>query len=430
MSGRRSRGAGAGEPLRSRRRQATQGARDLERFQRRAREVGHPDHGLGRRRHGHRRGNGARARAQASAERNHAGDLPLAQAEALQARRVRQMIAWLVSALIPLAAAADTVADIALYGAPDRTARLVEGARNEGSLNLYTSLTVEDMAVLNAAFEAKHGLKVRMWRATSDKVVQRVLAEAQAGRQDVDIVETNAPPLESLHREGVLQAVRSPLQAELIAAALPAPREWVGARLNVFLHAYNTTLLESSEKPRSYHDLVDPRWKGRLGIEAADEDWFAGVVTALGEAEGLRLFRDLVAANGISVRRGHTLLTNLVASGEVPLALTVYNFTAEQLKRKGAPLDWFAMPPVIARANGLALARRASHPHAALLYYDFMIGEQGQRILQERGFVPTHRALQGALAGERLKIVDPALMLDEADKWSRLYRSIFVAPRR
>jgi iron(III) transport system substrate-binding protein len=340
------------------------------------------------------------------------------------------MIALLAAALIPLAAAADPVADIALYTGKDRAERLAAGARQEGSLNLYTSLTVEDMAALNSAFETRHGVKVRMWRATSDKVVQRVLAEAKAGRQEVDIVETNAPPLESLHREGILQRVRSPRHAELIAAALPPHGEWVGSRLNVFVQAYNTTLVARAELPRSYADLLHPRWKGRLGIEAADEDWFAMVVTALGEAEGLRLFRELAATNGVSVRRGHTLLTNLVASGEVPFALTVYNFTAEQLKRKGAPLDWTVIPPAVARANGLALARRAPHPHAALLYYDFMIGEEGQRILEERGFVPARRSLQGALAGERLRLVDPALMLDQSEKWTRLYESIFLSPRR
>ncbi len=345
---------------------------------------------------------------------------------------------FLSLALVAGSASADSVSELALYSGADRAERLAAGARKEGSLTLYTSLTVEDMAAINGAFEAKHGVKVIMWRATSDKVVQRVLAEAKAGRHEVDIVETNAPPLESLHREGVLQAVRSPLQAELIAAALPAHREWVGSRLNVFVQAYNTTLVKRSELPRSYRDLLDPRWKGRLGIEAADEDWFAGVVTALGEADGLRLFRDLVAANGISVRRGHTLLTNLVASGEVPLALTVYNFTAEQLKRKGAPLDWFAMQPVVARPNGLALARRAPHPHArraphphaALLYYDFMIGEEGQRILETRGFVPARRSLQGALAGTPLRLIDPALMLDQAEKWARIYESIFLSQRR
>src|ERR1051325_623456 len=105
-----------------------------------------------------------------------------------------------------------------------------------------------------------------MWRATSDKALQRVLAEAKAGRHEVDIVETNAPPLEPLHREGVLQAVRSPLQAELIPAALPAHHEWVGSRLNVFVQAYNTRLVQREELPRSYADLLQPRWKGRPGI--------------------------------------------------------------------------------------------------------------------------------------------------------------------
>ena len=328
--------------------------------------------------------------------------------------------------LVPLAAAADAISDIALYAGADRAQRLAAGAKKEGSLNLYTSLTVEDMAALNGAFEARHGVKVRMWRAASDKVAQRVTAEARAGRFDVDIVETNAPPLESLHREGVLQRVRSPQHAALIAAALPPHGEWVGSRLNVFVQAYNTSLVSREELPKTYAELLHPRWKGRLGIEAGDEDWFAMVVTSLGEAEGLRLFRELVASNGVSVRRGHTLLTNLVASGEVPLALTVYNFTAEQLKRKGAPLDWYVTAPAVARANGLALAKRAAHPHAALLYYDFMIGEEGQRILAERGFVPARRALQGALGAERLLLVDPALMLDQAEKWSKLYESIFL----
>jgi len=275
------------------------------------------------------------------------------------------------------------------------------------------------MAALNGAFEARHGIKVNMWRAASDKVLARVLAEAKAGRHDVDIVETNAPPLESLHRERLLQQVRSPEHAALIAAALPAHGEWVGSRL-----------VQRAELPKAYAELLHPRWKGRLGIEAGDDDWFAGVVTALGEADGLRLFRELVATNGISVRRGHTLLANLVAAGEVPLALTVYNFTAEQLKRKSAPLDWFVIPPPIARANGLALARGAPHPHAALLYYDFMIGEAGQRILAERGFVPARRELQPPLGATPLRIVDPALLLDEGEKWARLYESILQAARR
>lgn len=325
-------------------------------------------------------------------------------------------------------AAADqaAVAAIAQFEGPDRTQRLIEGARKEGSLTLYTSLTVEDMAALNSAFEKKYGVKVRMWRAAADKVLQRAVTEARGGRFDVDVLEASTPALESLHRENLLAPVKSPYQADLMPDAVPAHRAWVGSRLNVFVHAYNTDLVKKAELPKTYQDLLHPRWKGKLGIEAADEDWFASVVNGLGEEAGLKLFRTLAAGNGISVRKGHTLLTKMVASGEVPFALTVYNFTAEQLKQKGAPMDWYVMQPAVARANGLGLARNAPHPHAALLYYDFMISEEGQRILSSRDFLPTSKKFDSPFKNIPLKLVDPAQMLDESDKWTRLYDEIFV----
>jgi iron(III) transport system substrate-binding protein len=128
----------------------------------------------------------------------------------------------------------------------------------------------------------------------------------------------------------------------------------------------------------------------------------------------------------LSVRRGHTLLTNLVASGEVPLALTVYNFTAEQVKQKGAPLDWFVMQPAIARANGVAVAKRAPNPHAALLYYEFMIGEEGQEILLKRDFVPASRKLDTPLNRGPLTIIDAGLLIDQGERWAKLYDEIIV----
>ena len=323
-----------------------------------------------------------------------------------------------------------TLVELAAYAGADREQRLAEGALREGRLMLYTSLTVDDMTVLNAAFEKRYGVKVQMWRASSEKIVQRGLAEARAGRFDVDVFESNAPTLEILHREQLLQAVNSPHHADLIPAAVPAHNEWVGTRLNVFVHAYNTRLVRKEELPASYADLLHPRWKGRLGIEASDEDWFAAVVQQLGEDKGLKFFRDLVAVNGLSLRRGHTLLTNMVAAGEVPFALTVYNFTAEQLKQRGAPLEWFVLPPAIAHANGVAVARRAQHPHAALLYYDFMIGDEGLGILLKRDFVPASRKLDTALNRGPLVVIDPALIVDQGERWANLYDEIIVKQGR
>jgi iron(III) transport system substrate-binding protein len=317
-----------------------------------------------------------------------------------------------------------TLAALAAYDGADREQRLIAGARREGSFNLYTSFPPDDVAALNAAFEKKYGVKARTWRAASEKVLQRVVAEAQAGRDEVDLVDSNSVPLELMRRRGLLQAVRSPRQAELIAAAVPAHREWAWARLSVFVQAYNTRLVKKAELPASYGELLDPRWKGRLGIEASDEDWFAEVVQALGEEKGLKLFRDLAAKNGLSVRRGHSLLAQLVASGEVPFALTVYNFTAEQLKGQGAPLEWFTLSPAVAHGNGFAVLRRAPHPHAALLYYDFMIGEQGQQILADRKSVPTSRKIRTYLDRDSLRIIDPVRLVDQGERWAKLYEEI------
>jgi len=342
----------------------------------------------------------------------------------------REFIGTLLSACLAagLGAAPAAMAQpsgMAGYTGPDRQQKLEEAARKEDGLLIYTSATVEDMTVLIDAFEKKYGIKARLWRAGGEKVTQRTLTEARAGRNEVDIIETDGIELEALHREGALQPVKSPYQAELMEGAVRPHGDWTATRLNVFAMAYNTNLIKKEELPKTYEDLLDPRWKGRLGIEAEDLDWFATVNAELGEEKGLKLFRDMVEKNGISVRKGHTLLTNLVASGEVPLALTVYNYKAEQLKNKGAPLDWFTIDPAIVRANGVALAKGAPHPNAALLFFDFLLTD-GQQILLERDFVTTSEKAQSKLNRMPLKFVDPAVVLDENAKWAGLYEDIFT----
>jgi iron(III) transport system substrate-binding protein len=323
-----------------------------------------------------------------------------------------------------------TAADVALYAGADRLQRLVEGAKKEGELDLYTSAQADDIGAVAAAYEKKYGIKVNMWRSSSEKVLQRAVTEARANRHTMDVAETNGPEMESMHRERILQLVKSPHLADLIAPALLPHGEWVATRMNVFVQAYNTKAVRKADLPNSWEDLADPKWKGRLGIEQEDADWLAGMMDELGEARGTKLFRDIVAKNGMSMRKGHTLLAQLVVSGEVPLALTVYNYKAEQLKRQGAPIDWFAIGTAIARPNGVGVARAAPHPHAAVLFYDFEIGEEGQRILAQRDFVPTNRKVDTPLNKLPLKFVDTRVTLDQYDKWVNLYQDIFGAGAR
>ena len=320
---------------------------------------------------------------------------------------------------------AAAAASLALYEGADRQERLTAAARKEGSFTLYTSIAEKDLPVLIGPFERKFGIKVRVWRASTVKVLQRTVSEAAGRRFDVDGVHISSPELEALHREKLLQPVASPAFKNLIPGALPPHREWVATVLSVWVQAYNTNLVRREDLPKSYADLLDARWKDRLGIEAEDQEWFAAVARDMGEEQGIRFFRELVRRNGISVRQGHTLLTNMVVSGEVPLALTVYNYMPEAAKRKGAPIDWIALEPVAARSNAIGIARRAPHPNAALLFLDYMITD-AQELLASLDYVPTKTGAASPLKNLHIKLVDPVVMLDQREKWSRLFADVFI----
>ncbi len=282
------------------------------------------------------------------------------------------------------------------------------------------------MPVLIKPFEAKYGIKVVVWRAGTDKVLQRTITEASANRNDVDVVHFGSPEMEALSREKLLQAVKSPAYKDLQPGSVPAHQQWAATLLSVWVQAYNTTVVKKADLPKTYADLLDPKWKGKLGVEAKNQDWFQAVVGVMGGGDkGLKFFSDLVASNGISPRTGHTLLTNMVVSGEVPLALTVYNYMPEQAKKKGAPIDWFALEPAIARSNAVGVARKAPHPAAAVLFHEYMLTD-AQALMTAIDYVPTNTKVESPLKGVKLLITDPIKTLDEAEKWGKLFDDMVI----
>jgi iron(III) transport system substrate-binding protein len=328
----------------------------------------------------------------------------------------------------PGAAAQTTLFD---YGGPDRMQRIAAAARKEGTLTIYTTFAEKDQPALFKPFEAKYGVKIVVWRAGTDKVLQRTIQEAAARKYTVDVIHFGAPEMEALSREKILQPVSSPVHKDLHPGSVPSHREWAATLLSVWVQAYNTNLIRRQDLPRTYADLLDPKWKGKLGIEAKNEDWFASVVDVMGGGDkGLQFFRDLVARNGLSPRTGHTLLNNMVIAGEVPLALDIYNYMPEQAKRKGAPVDWFALEPAVARSNAIGIARRAPHPDAALLFYEYMLGVEGQRVLVKMDYVPANTKVASPLKGVKILQTDPIRTLDESDKWTGLFEQIVLNPAR
>ena len=312
-----------------------------------------------------------------------------------------------------------------LYKGADREQRLVQEAKREGSLVLYTSLAPTESTPLGQAFEKKYGIKVEIWRAVSEKIVQRVVTEGRAKRHAFDVVETNAPELEALSRENLLGAFHSPYFADLPPFALPAHHQWASDRMSVYGIAYNTNVIKREDLPKTYEGFLDPKWKGKIGIEATDGDWMSAMLKAMGNERGTAFMRRLAEMRP-DVRKGHILLAELVSAGEVPVGLTIYQSNATTLKKRGGPIEWVALDPVIARPQAIAVARNALHPHAALLFADFVLSPEGQGLLERMGRSPISTRIESKFSTMKYTMIDPASVLDESEKWDKMWNELFV----
>ena len=336
---------------------------------------------------------------------------------------------FLALACLALQAAAQGPSAL-LYDGADRNDKLTAAAAKEATLTLYTAFRPQDLPAILGPFEKKTGIKVKAWRSGSNNVTQRVLTEAGGKRFEVDAIMMPAQEMEAVRREQILQPVYSPYQKDLMPGALPVDHQSATVLMNVVVQVYNTRLLKKQDLPRSYQDLLDPKWKSKLGIEAKAEEWYATVVLAMGEEKGVRMFRDMVAKNGISARLGVSLLNNLVVSGEVPLALTVYIDLPEKGKREGKPIDWFGLDPVVAHGFNIALARRAPHPNAALLFYDYMLSPETQKLLASLLYYPASTKAASQYPGLHLKVVDPVYAVDNAEKWMKSFEDAVIKQAR
>ena len=334
------------------------------------------------------------------------------------------VFAGLATSATAQTAGADNAA-IYTYQGADRDTRLVEKARGEGTLTLYTSMATTESGPLAHAFEKKYGIKVQLWRALSENVLQRAITEARGNRRSLDVVETNAPEVEALGREQVTAEFFSPYLADLPAWAKPAHRRWASDRANLWVTGYNTGKVKREDLPAALEGFADPKWKGKIALEATDADWMYGVVNFMGEQQGLDFFRRLAALKP-EMRKGHILVAQLVAAGELTLCLTTYSGNANSIKAKGGPIDWRAVEPLVGRPQALAVAKNAPHPHAALLFVDFVLSPEGQKLLADMGRVPSGRSQKTLLDQYKHVMVDPIKWTDDARKWEKTWNELFL----
>jgi iron(III) transport system substrate-binding protein len=310
---------------------------------------------------------------------------------------------------------------------PERTKILLEQAKKEGELNFYTVVEIGVSQPVALAFEKKYGIRVNHTRASSDRLMTRFVTEARAGKVQADIMENDAPELTSMGDQGFFEFANSP-QLDRYPKYIAGPnRAWFGSRYTFYVLGYNTRLVAPQDVPKTYDDLLHPRWKGKMMIEAEDVDWFAALWNHWGDQKGSEYFKKL-GEQDLLVRQGHTNMTQLLSAGDAPLGITVYNHQVERLKKGGGPVEWIPLEPVVARLGGVAVVKNPPHPAAALLYFDFIFSTDGQSVLRNVGRSPTDSEVgsepRRLSDGFKFIMVNPQVMADKRKELNSLFHKV------
>lgn len=304
---------------------------------------------------------------------------------------------------------------------------LIDGAKREGELVYYASMNLAEANAIIAEFEKRYPfIKVKLHRTGSEKLLTRVLTEYRAKKTFADIIQTVEFSMHIFNRSGVL-ARYLPQSNMLYPKEFKEEGFWTTVYYNAYVTAYNTRLVPRAQLAKTYDDLLDAKWKGKLLMEGTKADWFAGMLQVLGAERGMKFMREL-AKQQPSPREGHELLAQLVVAGEGVYDVNIPVSSVERMKERGAPIDWTALGPVPAIMVGAGIATGAPHPNAAKLFLEFVLSRDGQRLMQ----TPGRHIARGDLVNEAaamlkdLKIVpvNPALA-EKLDEYAKQMRAIF-----
>ena len=334
---------------------------------------------------------------------------------------------------------AASVEEIALINKPDRQKILLEGAKKEGKISWYTSLIVDQVVrPVKEAFEKEYPfLQVEFFRANSERIVQRMFSEYQAKRYDVDLLDGTVTAA-MIRRAKFLQRFYSPHLAEHSTETKDPQGHWASTNVYFFSLGYNTRLVKANELPKTYEDLLNPRWKGQMmwsTSRGSGAPMFIGnVLQSMGEGGGKAYLQKLRGQNIAKTTASNRQLLDLVIAGEYPIALHIFNHHAHISKTAGAPVDWQVLEPATATVNTIALASRAPHPHASMLLLDFVLSEKGQKVFQQVNYLPSHPKVPARQAdlkpgGGRFNkalYITPEEQFDKGNDWVDYFNKQFM----
>jgi len=334
-----------------------------------------------------------------------------------------------MSKIIAILAAVLSISSVAPAHAQTDLAALAAAAKQEKEVVWYTTTSAGDNQAIVAGFSKKYpSLKVQVLRSTGEKLRQRILTEAAAGQFYSDTASVSSMEMGLLKSKNLLQPYDPPEAANYPAATKDKEKYFTAIYARNFVMGYNTAMIAEKDRPKDWPDLLDPKWKGKFGIDEEEFEWYGTLVEYWGREKAGKFMKAL-AAQQPTLRRGHSLLAQLLAAGEFPIAV-VFPFEIEQLKRSGAPVEWSnSSDPIVTSINAVGLSTKAPHPNASRLLINYILSEEGQTIIRNVSRVPIRPGVRPNVAKldqSTLKIhYVPADMFRKIAEYEKEFRDLF-----
>lgn len=325
--------------------------------------------------------------------------------------------------------AGSVLAKLAKLSPEARHKALVDGARAERDVTFYSSLQPPQIEPFARAFEKRYPfVKVNAVRLSGSRVVTRIQSELNAGRNLVDVINVSGEEAAALKKVGALDPYLSPQRDAYPPSAKDKEGYFGVVSLITMVLGYNSNLVKRADVPKSYDDLLQPKWKGQMFLDNEAFDWFAVLLKFYGRDKGLQFMRNL-AKQDLTLIRGRTAAAQLLVAGEKPIAIVQSGNTMLDYKAKGAPVDLSILDPYMALANYIMLAKQAAHPHAAALLIDWSLSEEGQQLMTSYGRVILRKGVKQRfpeLIEKEPHVTDADFLGPLLEEGAREFRQIFV----
>ena len=306
---------------------------------------------------------------------------------------------------------------------------LYERARKEGQVLVYSSFNAVEMVTLKNSFENRYpGIKVEHLRLAGARLMQRVIAEHQAGSDQADSVLLKGETMYVLGQKGLL-AKHDPLADDknAIDKMFKHPDNlWTTVYLGVHSIVYNTRRVAARDI-RRYTDLLKPQWKDKIGVSTTKYIVTYALMDLYGKEKGMEFLKKLAAQNPVA-RAGGTLIIELVGAGEFDLGFSVNADSVEAVRARGAPVDWARLEePSYGDIQATGVLIKARRPNAARLFSNFLVSKEGQQKLADLNNVVVRKDVEPKIALDRskLRVIDPAEG-NRIDYYMGLINELFV----